>query len=376
MLAALILLTRTNYRETLPARGVLEPGQGVQKIVSPSAAVLKSVYVEAGDIVSKGQPLASLSTSVFDRSGRPIQEAQVDQLTSTQELLSQEMSVQEKLYIKNKSRNHEEIEGLQVRNQNLTAEMALLATQLTLSNTNLEALQYLLDNSNISQADFDQRHASHLGLRLQREALLGRMQEVSSKLTGLASVEEVIEFEYERDRLVFQKETDRLDYEIQRALSQGSITVLAQDNGIVAAVAVGQGESVRSSQPLFYINPENDRLRAIVYVPARVHGRLYPGQQIMLSYDAFDYQIYGRYNAIISSLSQASLDPREQLLPVSGINEPVFRVEASLEQEYVDGPELYRLQSGMQLSADFVVSEMPLLMFIFKPLLGLRGKIW
>ena len=64
-------------------------------------------------------------------------------------------------------------------------------------------------------------------------------------------------------------------------------------------------------------------------------------------------------------------------MPSTFINtaEPVFRLRASIEQRYVSGSETYRLQPGLLFTADFVLEELPLLYFIFKPVLSLRGLV-
>ena len=75
------------------------------------------------------------------------------------------------------------------------------------------------------------------------------------------------------------------------------------------------------------------------------------------------------------AIGKARLDPRETVLPIFGINEPVFKITAQLHETAVQGDSLYRLQSGATLMADFVLSEMSLLQFIFRPILGLQGKV-
>jgi len=102
---------------------------------------------------------------------------------------------------------------------------------------------------------------------------------------------------------------------------------------------------------------------------------MYPGQELLLNYDAFNFQLYGRYRATVTRIDRASLDPREHLLPVPGIQEPVFTIKARLDQSYVEGPDIYRLQSGMLFSADIVTAEMSLLAFIFKPVLELKARL-
>lgn len=371
-----LLLARINYKETVTARGILQPSQGTQEIVSPTSAMLRRINVQPGDSVRKGQVLASLSTTLFDYSGRPQQELQIQQLESARKLLGQEEDVQRKLYARSIAKNKLLIKSLQEGRKSLTTEAEILILQLQLSSTNLESLEYLRNTSNISQAYFDQQYVVHLNLRIQQEELNRRLAEMDQQVSDSEGAVEFIDFEFEKNNLQVQKEVEEIDYQIQRLGKQQLLTVLAEDSGIVAAVAVSQGNTVLAGQVMFSIHPINDQLLANLYVPAKVQGKLFPGQEILLNYDAFDYRLFGRYTARISELSQASLDPRGQLLPVPGISEPVFKIVATLDQEYVEGSDIYRLQSGMLLTADFVVSEMSLLGFIFKPLLGLRGKVW
>ncbi|MCY3566111.1 MAG: hypothetical protein OXH27_08005, partial [Gammaproteobacteria bacterium] len=109
---------------------------------------------------------------------------------------------------------------------------------------------------------------------------------------------------------------------------------------------------------------------------SRVIGKLAVGQQVLLSYESFDYREYGRYAATIESVAGARLDPREQLLPLSLLNEPVYRVRAALERQSVEGPEEHALLAGMQFQAHVVTDELPLIGLVFKPLRSLRGLVW
>ena len=376
LLLFVLLLARTNYKETVTARGILQPQQGSQKIASPVTAMLRRIYVEPGDTVYKGQVLALLSTTLFDYSGKPQQEVEIQQFKSSRELLRQEMYVQEKLYARSIAKNKAAVISLKEGKRSMAREVEILLAQLRLSNTNLKSLEYLRDTSSVSQSYFDQQYVANLNLRLRQEELNRHMIEISHQLSDSEGMEESINFEFEKNSLQMQREAEEIDYHIRQLAKQQLMTVLAEDDGIVAAVAVSQGKTVTAGEAMFSIHPVDDQLLAVLYVPAKVQGRLFPSQQLLLSYDGFDYRLFGRYTATISELSQASLDPREQLLPVPGISEPVFKIVATLDQDYVEGSEVYRLQSGMLLTADFLISELSLLEFIFKPLLGLRGKVW
>jgi membrane fusion protein len=143
----------------------------------------------------------------------------------------------------------------------------------------------------------------------------------------------------------------------------------------VASIIVAAGDAVGSGQPLLYVQPARESLRGEVYVPSSIVGKLAPGQELLLRYDGFAVESYGRYGATISEISRASVDPREHLLPVGIRGEPVFRVVIQPAQHYVEGDDIYPLQPGLHFSADFVIAEMSLMEFIFRPVLKLQGKV-
>ena len=376
LLLALILVTRMNYKETEAAQGILEPSRGVQKIVSPAAAMVIEISVEEGQIVTSGQVLATLSTSLFDHSGRRSQAAQIQQLQSERDLLEQEQVIHEQLHEQSAARIRAAILNLKISVGIVTKESEILISQTTVSNYNLDSLRRLLQNSNVSQSQYDQRYLTHLNLLRQQQEVSQRQQKFKDQLDDYSAQRIYVDLEFAKSRLHLQKESTQLEFKIDQLSNQGLITAVAVEDGIVAAIAIEEGQPVVPNQPLLYINPTNDELEAVIYVPSRVLGKIAPGQRLLLSYDAFNYQNYGRYSATVKLISRASLDPREHLLPVPDIGEPVFKVIASLDQEFVEGPEIYRLQPGLLLTADFVIDEMSLTRFVLKPLLKLRGRAW
>tara|TARA_B110000858_G_scaffold196515_1_gene255519 strand:+ start:25198 stop:25563 length:366 start_codon:yes stop_codon:yes gene_type:complete len=72
LLVATYLLTKTTYKETVAARGILEPVQDVQKIVSPVAARVEKLHVNQGERVERGDILASLSTGIHNERGASV----------------------------------------------------------------------------------------------------------------------------------------------------------------------------------------------------------------------------------------------------------------------------------------------------------------
>ena len=375
LLVAMYLLTKTTYKETVAARGVLVPVHDAQKIVSPVAARVEEIHVNQGERVERGDILASLSTGIYNGQGASVVQENIQQLETDRELLLKKFAVQQ--LAQQQSIHWSRAAALNVHSSKLSLEeeAGLLTTRTQLSDRNLQAVSTLLQSGNSSTREYDQQHQAHLELLGRRQALSQRLLQYDYELNSLNNAEQLAEFDSEQAGLQIQRELQVIDQKITSLSDQALFTVVAQGPGIVAALGLSRGKSVLPNQPLFFINPSKTELQATLYVPATVQAKLVEGQSVLLRYDAFDFRLYGRYEATVVTVGKARLDPRETVLPIIGVTEPVFKVIAELHESTVQGDSLYRLQSGATLTADFVIWEMSLLQFIFRPILGLQGKV-
>ena len=376
LICVLVVLGSTNYKETETASGILESRKGSQKIVAPVSAMVKEILVQLGQRVEKGQILVALSSSVFDYAGRLSHQSQLQHLCTQRSLLLRQVEIQQQIEDQSRDRLLVEDESMLRSVEIIKREAGLLSLQLGTSERNLTSIAVLLENGSASQFQYDRSYTAHLELLRQQQEIEQRRAQLSQRRQALRAQQLESTLHFEQQNLQSMDRLAQYDYEINILDHQERFTVVAEDRGVVATLAVETGQPVSPGQLLLRINPVRPHLQAIIYVPSRVLGRLAPGQELMLSYDAFDYRYYGRYQAVVAEISRASLDPREQLLPVPGIYEPVFKVLAILKEQYVEGPDIARLQAGMLLNADFITAEMSLAAFIFKPLLRLRGRIW
>ena len=95
LLVAMYLLTKTTYKETVAARGVLEPVGDVQKIVSAVAARVEKIHVNLGESVERGDILASLSTGIYNGEGASVVQENIQQLHTDRGLLVKKSQVQQ-----------------------------------------------------------------------------------------------------------------------------------------------------------------------------------------------------------------------------------------------------------------------------------------
>jgi membrane fusion protein len=354
---------------------MLEHKSPSQQIKSPTSAVVALVTVTEGELVDKGQTLMTLSTVILNGSGESQQSSTIRRLRLKEDSLETQLVMDERLYKAESERHSLSIAALAFTISGFELEADLLAKQETLSRSNIESLGHLLNSSNISQSQFDRELLKHLSIERERNSVESKTYAAKSRLEDGTLQLGLLVLDYEDKQFKVANEAQQVANEIVDLYQRTSISIQAIESGVVASLAVEAGSSVSAGQVLLTILPNQQALQATIFVPSRLIGKIHTEQELLLEFDAFPISKFGYTPASVVMISTASLDPRETLLPVPGLNEPVFKVVAELEKHYVEGPETFRLVSGIQFSADFVMEDLSLLEFIFKPVLKLKGKI-
>lgn len=375
LLSVTALLMTIDYQETQPARGILRAAEGRHQVIAPVAATVTRIAVMPGQAVSKGQVLAALARTRYSVTGDSVPREDIHRLEVQLQLLHQEQELHKQRFVRRREQTQMALASLQQSEALLETELRLLRAQSSLNSASLEKITTLVAARALPGASLEQARVERLGFQLrEQEALQRQHGNTMQREMRLAELDS-LQLDFQQALLRLEQEQQQLELALSQRMHDAQFSVVAESAGIVAAIAVTKGESVQAAQPLLYINAASLELQATLYVPSRMRGTLYPGQALRLSYDAFDFQHYGRYAAIVTSIDHASLDPRQHLLPVPGIREPVFKIDAQLAQSYVEGPDVYRLQPDMLFSADIVLADMSLLEYIFKPLLRLRARL-
>ena len=375
LLGAVLVLCFIRYKETETVRGSLQPLAGTQQIVAPRSAVVVNINVELQQKVEAGEDIATMTIATYDGEGSFIQDSQIGSLVSEHEYLEQEITLHNALRDQILVKSLDEKANWEINVQQAQQELAVIDQQILISTNTINALEQLLESSSISKAQFDQKQLAHLVLVRQRHEVLQRIEQFRQRLQSHATNHSAISLNQEIAELKLQREKNRFEKEIESIDNSKFISVVAPQAGTIALISSESGKAGNVNEPLMYLNPQDTSLEAILYVPSRAVGKIAPGQNVLLKYDAFDHLQYGTYEATVSEISQASVDPRQHLLPITGLQEPVYKVTALLAQEFVEGPDIFPLQPGLMLSADFVINDMSMLAYIFSPLLELEGKV-
>jgi len=370
-----LLMLTVKYRETESARGRLVASEAEQQLVAPKAGILDQILVSSGDKVSAGQVVAKVSIGLYGPEGQPL-------------ILGERRFIEEKLQGLREQRqllaerHRIQVKNLQARISEQTGYIELassqrdsLKNQLTISQELLEATQSLLQAESISEAHYKRQALEHLHL-VQNLALAEEKLQISNaKLTELQNQIDADKVEQALSDSQLSQNITSLAQQLNMNQKSQHVSVIAARDGYVSTIALEEGKGVSSGQTILYLQANRQSLLAEVFVPSSIVARLYEGQQTLLRYDAFDFHTYGRYTATIEHIGRSALDPREHLLPFPDRGEPMFPVRLKPELHYVEGSDIFPLQAGLLLEADFVVAEMSLMQFMFKPVMSLRGKV-
>lgn len=206
-------------------------------------------------------------------------------------------------------------------------------------------------------------------------------------------------FTMERERVTLQGELSALPLEHQKSLSENQraidtlepqlaeadslrqIVLTAPQSGIVSALQLEHGNSVRSDLPVLSIIPAGSELEALLYLPTRAIGFIEKGQPVLLRYRAFPYQKFGHYEGVIAEVARSTV--RLQDLPTqlrgagntADVNEPVYPVKVRLLRQSISAYGCnIDLQPAMELDADVLIENRRLIEWVLEPLYTLTVK--
>ncbi len=370
-----VLMSSLNYRETQSARGRLIAREVEQQLVAPEKALVEELNFSIGDKVNAGEVVVTLSRRLFGVDGKSLNSQQEKFIRLKIQNLGKERDLLRESHQQFVVSVDKEIEQLRKQLTFTLMGIDTLEEQLVISDSLLQKQHTLMLSGSIPEAQFREQQFERLSLVRLIQSARQKQQQSQSEIVRLENRLATTEYEYGISLSKIRASEIDLLHQLSLNEHQEQLTVLALRDGIVSTIAVVEGESVSAGQPLIYLKPDSRTLLAEIYVPSTVVAKLAPGQELMLRYDAFDFQSYGRYAAKIDSIGRSPLDPREHRIPISSSPEPLFPVLAIPEQHFVEGSDVFPLQSGLLLGADFITAEMSLIEFIFKPLRSLRGKI-
>lgn len=367
-----------SYARKETVSGWLEPNEGVTRIYGEDGGLIRQVLVQEGEAVESGQPLVIINGDRHLEGGGQLESRLLEEYETQRQLLTEQLDH----VARQQQRRREELEqeisaarqDLQLLGEQLETLSArhLLVQEVVARNETLHARQF------ISSSDLEDGVARELALRNERQAMLREQNSRRNSLDGLLIELAALPDESANEKIRLQSNLSDLARSIAQLNGQRSYVVRAPKAGVISNLQARTGKKVHagSTTPLLSISPDSEQLTARLLVPVRSVGFVEPGQTIDIRYEAFPYQKFGLYQGKVLTTSDMVLLPSELVNAPLQIEEPVYRITASLQQSMVQayGRE-FRLKQGMTLSADLRLGERTLLQWLLEPIYSLKGRL-
>ena len=370
-----VFLASQSYARKETIQGFLAPSGGLANIYATYGGTIDAINVGPGDLVEKGQPLASIRLDRRLPSG-------VSSAELAEQSLRRELDDTNARLLNTDIRLEKELDGLRSRlsgqRMELEAvidEIAILEGRAELARKQYEAAVELAGQGYATQRTVDARQEAFLGLQQQKTGLTRQVTSLESAIEQTESSIELLPFRYDEEKANLRQRKELLDRQLaEQALANG-YTLAAPIDGYVTAILKSVGAATQANTPVIVVRPKDSDLIAKLLVPSRAAGLLKEGQSAKIQYDAFPYQRFGVFGGTINSVAETVVAPGEIQVPIP-MQEAFYLVDVELAQGNIDvAGQSIPLKPGMLLTADVTLEERSLVEWIFDPILAIRGKL-
>ncbi|MFD1801211.1 HlyD family secretion protein [Mixta tenebrionis] len=374
VIAAFFIFGSYTKRET--AVGQLMPAKGIMNVASMTAGTVVDISVQEGQLVTKGQPMATVSSEVFTAIGQT-REKVAQQLELQRDRLKADLENQEKLFI-------EETKGYEEREQLLSSQLQQLEVQqqqrtrqARLAQLQLDKLILMRKEGYASNSQVEQQEAAVIDADARLQDIARQRLDVQQQLVQTRQQLREMPMNKRNKENEIERRLSELEQSLAENESRRSIVLRAPADGLVGSIMTKSGQMVSAGQTLFSVLPDDGKLQARIMVSSRAIGFIRPGQKVVLRYQAFPFQKFGQQYGKVSEVSRVALSPQEvaTLTGNNNIQEQHYRVVVELDKQDIN---VYgrteKLRPGSALEADFLIDNRRLYEWVLEPLYALGRR--
>jgi len=386
-------------------RIVVAPGKLVttaQTIVAQplETSVVRALNAKVGDIVHKGEPLATLDPTFTEADAAQLRdkvESLDPQIEREQDELdgrpyapaefNQEARLQLAIYTKS-------MEEYQAKIDSFDQQIRQIEAQITTKKEDRDALQlrfavaselenmraYLMQREVGSKINYLDAKAQRMQVeremrlaqneRLELEQNLKRVQ--ADKAAYLANFRQKLAEELVSAR----RDRDAAAKQLDKATRRNAVTILtAPADAVVLEVAQRSvGSVMKEAEPLYTLVPLDSPLEAEVRVDDRDIGQVATGQPAKLKLAAWPFQKHGTLPGELRTVSESSFGPEtakdNDKDKESQPQQPYYKARVVVTSTALrDVPDNFRLIPGMAVTAEIKVGKRTVLSYLMYPLL-------
>ncbi|MET3925247.1 HlyD family type I secretion periplasmic adaptor subunit [Devosia sp. 2618] len=381
--------------EIVVAPGKLTTSQPTLVMQPFETSIIRTIEVKSGDIVHKGQLLATLDPTFASSDTGQLQakltgfEAQIDRIKA--ELAgtaytpppnaSAEALMQGQLAAQRLAAYQAKLDDYDAQIGHGNATMAAAKAQEAKLEQRLEGLQEiqtmhatLADTGNVSKLTFMQSRDLSLDLQVTLAQVNGQYAEAVQQLEQVQAERQNYIEDYRR--LAMEALVDLEDkqagaseelrkVDLRTSMSQ----LIAPADAAVLEVAERSVSSVvQPAEPLITLVPLNVPLEVEVTVASNDIGHLAAGDAARVKFDAFPFQEHGTIDGKVVSISENSFAKPAGADPAGGA--AFYKIRIALGQDQLKSvPTTFRLLPGMTVSAEIHAGERSIISYFLYPLI-------
>ena len=380
--------------------GRIVPTAGSMYVSPFDTGIVRQVNVKAGDVVRKGQSLATLDPTFThadllelqqksasdeaavarlqaELSGQPYRYSAQDPYQALQGGIWNKRQAE---YRSNLADFDGKIHGAAAQVAQYRANSQEYAKRLTLAQGVEKLYEPLLEKGYVSKLQLMQATDERMEMgRLQADAQ-NQMAALGQTLTSLQAQRQAFIEKWHSDigteLVTVNNDLDSTRQRLEKAQKLSDLSSLdAPADAIVlkvgkvspGSVAGGGGQATPGQDPLFTLVPLDAIQEADVNVSAEQIGFIKVGDPVNLKLDAYRYTQHGTAKGVIKTISEGSFTTDDNNTPVP----PYFKVRVAItEAKLRNVPSGFRLIPGMTLAGDIMVGRRTILSYLVEG--GLR----
>ncbi|MGO9991013.1 MAG: HlyD family type I secretion periplasmic adaptor subunit [Steroidobacteraceae bacterium] len=363
--------------------------------ISPfDTGIVREVHVKAGEVVKKGQALATLDPTFThadllqlqqkldsdeaavareeaELAGRPYVFSTTDPYQLLQGGIWQKRQAE---YRSNLASFDGQIHSSEAQVTQYEADAEKYAKRLKLASDQEDVYQPLLDKGYVSKLQLMQATDTRTEMGRLLSDAQNQISQYRQTLASLKAQRDAYIQKWHSDTgaqlVVDRNDLDVTRQNLQKAQKLSDLTTLdAPADAIVlkvgrvssGSVASGGGAQNLSQEPLFTLVPLDAPVEADVNVAAADIGFIKIGDPVQLKLDAYRFMQHGTAQGTIKTISEGSFTVDDNNTPV----DPYFKVRVSITQVHLRNvPADFRLVPGMTLAGDIMVGRRTILSYL------------
>lgn len=372
-----------SYTKRVKVHGQLIPTGGLVKIHVPQPGIVTARHVTEGNLVTKGDPLLTISSERYAQNGAATQETISNRVQRRLELLQQERDKLDAIHQEESASLAHTIATLEKTLGHIDQQIRLQQKRVVLAHDSAHRYEILSADSYVSRDQLQDKQALHLEQRTRLADLTETRADTVAELTRRESEQRTLPLKQQTAVAQLEREILTITQELAENEAKRHLVILAPETGCISSLLAQVGQHVDPSQTLLSLIPQHSELIADIYIRNKDIGFTRIGDRALIRYASYPYQKFGMHGAEVTAIASAAV-PAAEILHISGAipgleqsaaQDLYYRASLRLDAQHIlahGAPQ--PLTTGMALEVDIQRDTRAIYEWVLEPLYSITGK--